>query len=546
MKIFKGQKASVGIAIGTVYYLKRRKADIGPHPIYDTRQEIDRVEQAIQEAVRQLETLHGIALEKMSGEEAELFDVHSMMLTDLDYRDSITRIITEEKMNAEYAVSKTADTFAKMFLNMKNEHMRSQAADVWDISGRLLDVLQGNSGFVFSTEKPVIVVADDLYPSEAVQLDRSLVLAFVTSGGSADSHTSIFARNMGIPAVAALGGTIHESCHGKEAIVDGYEAVLYLEPDKDTAKEWSKRYKKEIQKKSAFAALIGLPSKTQDGLSIKLFANIGCPSDTDVVLENDAEGIGLFRSEYLFMDLKDFPTEEHQYAAYGKVAEKMKGRNVTIRTLDIGLDKRLNYFSLPREENPAMGLRALRICLIRPEILVTQLRAIYRASAHGKVSIMFPMVTSLWELREAKEIATKVRSELKAEGVPHSENVPIGIMIETPAAALISDELAKESDFFSIGTNDLTQYTLAVDRQNSALSRFTDTHHPAVLKLVELTARNAKQTGISVGICGNLAADMELTKDFIKMGIDEFSVPPPMVLPLRKLVREMRIGLPVQ
>ncbi|MCL2190995.1 MAG: phosphoenolpyruvate--protein phosphotransferase [Treponema sp.] len=542
MKMFKGQKASVGIAIGTVYYLKRRKADIGPHSIYDVQKETDRVEQAIQEAVRQLGAVQGIALEKMGDKEADLFDIHSMMLTDLDYRDSITDIINKEKVNAEYAVWKTAETFAKMFLDMDNEHMKSQAADVWDISSRLLNILQGYSGFVFRTEKPVIVVADDLYPSEAVQLDRALVLAFVTSSGSADSHTSIFARNMGIPAVASLGATIHESCHGKEAIVDGYGAVMYLEPDRDTAREWAKRHNEEKQKKTAFAALIGLPSKTLDGLSIKLFANIGSPSDTDVVLENDAEGIGLFRSEFLFMGLKDFPSEEHQYVAYRKVAEKMKGRRVTIRTLDIGLDKRLNYFSLPQEENPAMGLRAIRICLIRPEILVTQLRAIYRASAHGNVSIMFPMVTSLWELREAKEIAAKVRSNLKAEGVPHSENVPIGIMIETPAAALISDELAKESDFFSIGTNDLTQYTLAVDRQNSALSRFTDTHHPAILKLVELTARNAKQTGIPVGICGNLAADMELTKDFIKMGIDEFSVPPPMVLPLRKLIREMRIG----
>jgi len=542
MRVFKGQKASAGIAIGTVCYLKRRKADIGPHPVHDTHREIDRLGQAIREAVRQLETIHEIALEKLNAEEAELFDIHSMMLTDLDYVESITRIITEEKMNAEYAVSKTADTFANIFLNMQNEHMRSQATDVWDISGRLLDVLQGNSGFVFCAEKPVIVVTDDLYPSEAVQLDRSLVLAFVTSGGSADSHTSIVARNMGIPAVAALGGTINESCHGKEAIVDGYGAVLYLDPDKDTANEWSKRHDREREEKAALSALIGLPSRTLDNLSVRLFANIGNPSDTDMVLENDAEGIGLFRSEFLFMDFKSFPTEEHQYAAYRTVVEKMKGRKVIIRTLDIGLDKRLNYFSLPKEENPAMGLRALRICLIRPEILVTQLRAIYRASAHGNVSIMFPMVTSLWELREAKKIAEEVRAMLKTEGVPHSGHVPVGIMIETPAAALISDELARESDFFSIGTNDLTQYTLAVDRQNSALSRFTDTHHPAVLKLLELTAGNAKRAGIPVGICGNLAADMELTGDFIKMGIDEFSVPPPMVLPLRKLVRETRIG----
>jgi len=339
-----------------------------------------------------------------------------------------------------------------------------------------------------------------------------------------------------------LGGAIDENSNGREAIVDGYGAMLYLDPDRATAKEWSKRHDVEKRKRAAFTALIGLPSKTLDNFSIKLSGNISSLSDADVALENDAEGIGLFRSEFLFMTFKGFPTEEHQYSAYKKVVEKMKGRTIIIRTLDVGTDKRLDYFSLPKEENPSMGLRALRICLLRPEILITQLRAIYRASVYGNVSIMFPMVSSMWELQEAKDIAARARSQLKAEGIPYSEKVPVGIMIETPAAAMISDVLAKEADFFSIGTNDLTQYTLAVDRHNNALSRFTDPHHLAVLRLIELTAKNANQAGIPIGICGDLAADMELTKNFIQMGINELSVPPPMILPLRKLIREMRIG----
>ena len=543
MEILKGQKASGGIAIGTIHYLKRRKAGPISNTGGDVRAELDRVEQAVQEAVRQLEAIHAIALEKMGSEEADLFEMHSMMLTDLDYRDLITKIITEEKANAEYAVSKTAETFVQMFLDMEDGYLKTRAADVRDVSDRLLDILQGNAGFAFFAQDPVIVAADDLYPSETVQMDKDKVLAFVTSGGSSNSHTAIFARTMGIPAITALGKPLCESCKGKEAIVDGDGATLYLEPDGKTAQEWAKRQGEEKQKKAALAALIGLPSKTLDNHAIKLFANIGNPSDADVALENDAEGIGLFRSEFIFMGLKNFPTEEQQYAAYKKAVEKMKGRNVTIRTLDIGADKQLDYFKFSHEDNPALGLRALRICLERPEIFITQLRAIYRASAHGSVSIMFPMVASLWELLAAKEIAAQVRSQLQAENIPYSEDVPIGIMIETPAAALISDELAKEADFFSVGTNDLTQYTLAVDRQNNALTRFTDTRHPALLKLLELTAQNAKQAGISVAICGELATDTELTKVFIQMGIDKLSVPPPMVLPLRKIIREMRVGV---
>jgi phosphotransferase system enzyme I (PtsI) len=541
MNTFQGQKASAGIAIGVIYYLKRRKADTSPRAVNDLEKELARVEEAVQEAVRQLEELHKIALEKMGSEEADLFDVHSMMLTDLDYRDSITNIITEEKVNAEYAVSKTADLFAQMFLDMEKDYMKERAADVRDVSGRLLDVLQGNAPFLLSTEKPVIIAAEDLSPSETVQLDKDLVLAFVTSGGSNNSHTAIFARNRGIPAVVALGEALDESCGGKEAIVDGEGAVLYLEPDKETAEMWSRRYDTGKQEKAALAALIGLPAKTLDNREIKLLANIGNPADVDSVLANDAEGIGLFRSEFIYLESKDFPTEEQQYKAYKKVVEKMQGRQVIIRTLDIGADKQADYFKLPREENPALGMRALRICLTRPEIFITQLRAIYRSSAYGNAAIMFPMVASLWELREAKEIAAKVRSRLKAENVPFSEEVPLGIMVETPAAALISDELAKEADFFSVGTNDLTQYTLAADRQNNTLARFADPHHPALLKLLELTAKNAREAGIPIGICGELGADKELTRTFIRMGIDELSVPPPAILPLRKLIREMRV-----
>jgi len=541
MNTLQGQKASAGIAIGTIHYLKRRKVDTSAHSVEDVQKELARVEQAVQEAVSQLKDLHKIALEKMGSEEADLFEVHSMMLTDLDYHDSITNIITEEKVNAEYAVQKTADLFAQMFLDMEKDYMKARAADVRDVSGRLLDVLQGNSPFLLSSEKPVIIAAEDLAPSETVQLDKDLVLAFITSGGSKNSHTAIFARNMGIPAVVALGQALNESCAGKEAIVDGEGAMLYLEPDRETAEKWSRLHDEKKKEKAALSALIGLPSKTLDSREIKLFANIGNPSDVDGVLANDAEGIGLFRSEFIYLESKDYPTEEQQYAAYKKVVEKMRGRQVIIRTLDIGADKKADYFKLPQEENPALGMRALRICLTRPEIFITQLRAIYRSSAYGNVAIMFPMVASLWELREAKEIAAKVRSALKAENIPFSEKVRLGIMIETPAAAIISDELAREADFFSVGTNDLTQYTLAVDRQNNSLGRFTDTHHPALLKLLELSAKNAHNAGIPIGICGELGADKELTKAFIQMGIDELSVSPPAILPLRKLIREMRV-----
>ena len=542
MKTLQGQKASAGITIGTIHYIKRRKIDTGPHPVSDIQKELLRVEQAVEEAVRQLDALHDMALERMGGEEADLFEVHSMMLTDLDYRDSITNIITEEKVNAEYAVSKTADIFAQMFLDMDSDYMKSRAADVRDVSKRLMDVLRGGSGFEFSAKKPVIVAADDLSPSETVQMDKSLVLALISSGGSINSHTAIFARNMGIPAIVALGGELNESCDGKEAIVDGHGALLYLEPDRETAEKWSLRCEVEKMEKIAMAALVGLPARTLDNREIKLYANIGNPSDVDLVLANDAEGIGLYRSEFIFLENSDFPTEEQQFDAYRRVVEKMKDRQVIIRTLDIGADKQAAYFKLPHEENPALGLRALRICLTRPEIFMTQLRAIYRSSAYGNVAIMFPMVASLWELREAREMAATARAQLKAEKIPYSEKVPLGIMIETPAAALMSEEFAKEADFFSVGTNDLTQYTLAVDRGNNALGRFSDTHHPALLKLPEMTAKNAMKAGIPVGICGELAADRELTRFFIEVGIHELSVPPPVVLPLRKFIREMNVG----
>jgi phosphotransferase system enzyme I (PtsI) len=541
MKTLIGQKASGGIAIGKIRYFKRQKRDISAHTITDTEKELNRVDAACNEAVRQLEQLQKTALEKMGKDEADLFEVHAMMIIDLDYRDSVTAIISQEKVNAEYAITKTADIFAQMFLDMDKDYMKARAADVRDVSNRVLDILQGNTPLSISKEEPLIIAADDLAPSETVQLDRDMIRAFVTSAGSSNSHTAIFARTMGIPAVVALGEALNADCDGLEAIVNGDEAAVYLNPDKETMEKWRGIHEQKAQEKDALNRLRGLPNKTLDGKEIELFANIGNPSDIDSVLANDAGGIGLFRSEFIYMESKDYPTEEQQYQAYKLVAEKMQGKPVIIRTLDIGADKQVDYFNMPAEANPALGLRALRICLTRPEIFITQLRAIYRASAHGTIAIMFPMVASLWEVQKAKSIASDVRAQLKAEKLPFAEKVPLGIMIETPAAAIISDILAKEVDFFSVGTNDLTQYTLAADRQNNALGQFVDTHHPSVLRLLELTAKNARAAGIPLGICGELGADKELTETFIRMGINELSVAALSILPLRKHIREMNL-----
>jgi phosphotransferase system enzyme I (PtsI) len=537
MKILRGQKASDGIAIGKIWYLSRKPIEIKARTIDDVPAELAHVETARKKVIDDLEVLYQDALKKLGAEEAELFQTHQMMLSDLDYTESVTGIITNEKKNAEYAVTRTSDMLAEMFKNMDSEYLRARAADVRDISNRLLDALQGNDPVEISSDEPVIVAAEDLRPSETLLLDKNKVLAFVTAGGSHNSHTAILARNMGIPAVVALGIDLAPDCDGRTAIVDGAAGVVYMEPDSETAIRLRRMYETKKEEDAVLAVLKGQENCTIDGKRIELFANIGNTQDIDAVLANDAQGIGLFRSEFLYLERKDFPTEEQQFAAYKTVAEKMAGRQVIIRTLDIGADKQADYFKLPPEENPAMGLRALRICLTRPGVFITQLRAIYRASAYGNIAIMLPMVASVWEVRKAFEMAAEARKQLTQEHKPFAADIKHGIMIETPAAAITSDLLAREVDFFSIGTNDLTQYTLAADRQNNRLNEFVDTRHPAVLRFIRLIAENAHKAGIPVGICGELAADPSLTESFLQMGIDELSVPPPAILGLRKKIR---------
>ena len=542
MNILIGQKASAGIAIGKIHYLRRKRQDVPVYAITDIQKELERVKSACTIAVGQLETIYKNALEKMGEEAANLFEIHAMMLKDLDYQEFVVGIITEQKTNAEDAIAQTADHFAQMFLDMDNPYMHTRAADVRDISGRVLDILQGNSSASIFAKEPLIIAAEDLTPSETVQLDKQVILALVTSGGSVNSHTAIFARSMGIPAVVALGEALTAECDGLQAIVDGDAGKFYLEPDAAKIETMSRVSEQRRQEKEALKGFIGLPNVTLDGKAIQVFANIGNPGDLDAVLANDAGGIGLFRSEFIYMESKDYPTEEVQYTAYKTVAEKMQGKPVIIRTLDIGADKQAAYFQIPQEENPALGFRALRICLKRPELFITQLRALYRASVYGNILIMFPMVTSLWEVVKAKTIAAEVRKQLTEEKIPFSPKVPLGIMIETPAAAIISDTLAKAVDFFSIGTNDLIQYTLAADRQNNRITEFVDPHHPAVLRLIQTAADNAHKAGIPIGICGELGADMELTETFLRMGIDELSVSPSAILPLRKKIRAIKLN----
>ena len=534
-----GKGVSKGVAAGPISFYRRASGVIPRHEVSDTAAELERFRTARETAKEQLAKLYDKALAEAGEDAAMLFEAHQMMLDDLDFVESIEGMIENDRVNAEAAVSDTGAQFAEMFAAMDDSYMQARAADIRDISARVIGILtgEGESGIV--SDVPCIVAADDLAPSETVQLDKALILGFITAGGSANSHTAILARTMGIPAIIGAGDALQPEMEGKYAIIDGQTGEAVVEPDDAERERLLKKQAKEKALKELLDQLKGKPNVTKDGRNVMVYCNIGSPADIDAVLQNDGGGIGLFRSEFLYLQGSDYPTEDEQFKAYKTVAERMGGRRVIIRTLDIGADKQADYFHLDKEENPAMGLRAIRICLTRPEVFRTQLRALYRASAYGKIAIMFPMITSVWEVQEIKRICRNIRAELAEEGVPMADKVELGIMIETPAAVMMSAELAREVDFFSVGTNDLTQYTLAVDRQGVGLDRFFDAHHPAVLRMLRMAAENAHKAGIWIGICGELGADAELIETFLSMGIDELSVSPSAVLPLRSAIRSI-------
>lgn len=533
-----GKSVFGGIAIGKISFYKRNEITIKRSRIEDTDAEIRRFEEAKAQALAELQQLHDKAVDDVGEANAMIFEIHQMMLEDLDYVESIVNMITTQEVNAEYAVGTTADNFAAMFAAMDDAYMQGRAADVKDVSERLIKVLSNSDHGAIEMKEPVIVAADDLVPSETVQLDKEKVLAFVTMYGSSNSHTAILARTMNIPAVIGLGEDLKQEYDGKLAVVDGMDGMIYIDPDARTMEAMQKKQREDLEKKELLEQLKGKENVTKSGQKVNVYANIGNLSDVGAVLKNDAGGIGLFRSEFLYLESETFPTEEQQFKVYKQVAENMAGKRVIIRTLDIGADKQVEYFGLDKEENPALGYRAIRICLTRPEIFKTQLRALYRASAYGQIAIMFPMIISVDEVKKIKEMIRVVQEELTEEGVDFRKDVEIGVMIETPAAVMVSHELAKEVDFFSVGTNDLTQYTLAIDRQNQKLEPFYNAHHPAVLSMIRIAAENAHREGKWIGICGELAADLSLTGTFLEMGIDELSVAPGMILPLRKTVRE--------
>lgn len=535
---FSGKSVLPGVAIGKMYIFKKQEYTLVKEKVEDTEAEVVRFQEACEKGKAQLEKLYEKTLAEVGEEHAAIFEVHKMMMEDLDYLEAIEAKIRDEKVNAEYAVTLTGDFFAETFASMEDDYFKARSADVLDISKRIVRILAGIKEAGIDSEDPVIVVADDLTPSETVQMDKSKILAFVTRFGSQNSHTAILARSMNLPSLINTNIELLDEFDGKIAVVDSFHDTLIVNPDETAMKEAEadlKRWKEEL---AALDELIGKENVTRDGRKVKVYANIGNVEDLPKVLKNDAGGIGLFRSEFVYLGSKDYPTEDEQFEAYKQVVEGMGGKKVIIRTLDIGADKQADYFHLDHEENPAMGLRAIRICLERMEVFKTQLRAIYRASAFGTCSIMFPMIISVWEIKKIKEIVEVVKQELISEGHKIGE-VELGIMIETPAAVMMSDELAKEVEFFSIGTNDLTQYTLAIDRQNECINRFYDSHHPAVLKMIQMTIDNGHKNGIWVGICGELASDLTLTETFMDMGIDELSVSPTYVLPLRKKVREI-------
>lgn len=538
MVVCQGKSVLKGIAIGKIYLYEKQEYVLEQKQVADAEAEVARFEAAKETAIGQLDDLYEKALAEAGEEQAMIFDVHKMMLDDGDYLDAITGLIRSEKVNAEYAVHTTGEQFAAVFASMDDEYMKARSADVKDISGRVIRILAGIGDGSIASEEPVILLADDLTPSETVSLDKSKILAFVTRNGSANSHTAILARSMNIPALVQTDVELLKEYHGMDAVVDGLDGKLYLDPEEAVLAELVQKKEACGRERAELEKLIGLDNVTRDGRKINVYANIGSPEDVDKVLLNDAGGIGLFRSEFLYLGREDYPSEEEQFEIYKEVLSRMEGKKVIIRTLDIGADKQVDYFKLPKEENPAMGYRAIRICLDRIDVFKTQLRAIYRASVYGTAAIMFPMIISVKEILRIKEIVEEVKEELTAAGIEIAP-VELGIMVETPAAVMISEELAKEVSFFSIGTNDLTQYTLAIDRQNQSLDTIYDSHHPAVLRMIRMTIENGHKGGAWVGICGELGADTTLTKTFVDMGIDELSVSPTYVLGLRKAIREI-------
>ena len=540
MRVLEGKSVFSGIAIGKISILQKADTSVKRTKVENPEAEITRVQEAKEKAVEQLQKLYDKALREVGESGAAIFEVHQMMLDDEDYLDSIDNIIRTENVNAEYAVATTGDNFADMFAQMDDDYMKARAADVKDISDRLVRVLSGHDEGDMDAAEPSIIVAEDLAPSETVQMDKSKVLAFVTRKGSSNSHTAILARTMNIPALINI--EYDDSMDGKMAVVDGKTGSLIVEPDADTLKKYQDQKDEELRQRAMLKELKGKTTETKSGHKIHLYANIGSTGDVASVLANDAEGIGLFRSEFIYLEKDNYPTEEEQFQIYKAVAQNMAGKKVIIRTLDIGADKQIDYFDMAHEENPAMGYRAIRICLDRPEVFKTQLRALFRASMFGNISIMYPMIISVTEVKQIKAIVAEVKKELTEQGIPFKDDVEQGVMIETPAAVMISDLLAKEVDFFSIGTNDLTQYTLAIDRQNAKLDNIYDSHHEAVLRMIQMVIDNAHKEGIWAGICGELGADQSLTKEFLAMGVDELSVSPGSILPLRKIILETNVG----
>lgn len=541
MQIYNGKSVFGGIAIGKISVYQKKEQQVKRVKIDDPEQEMARYEKAKAEGIKQLQGLYDKALREVGEANAAIFEVHQMMMEDDGYNESVENIIRSQGVNAEYAVATTGDNYAQMFSAMDDDYMRERAADVRDISERLLTILNGEETGAVDADEPKIIVAEDLAPSETVQLDKDKVLSFVTVKGSLNSHTAILARTMAIPALVNTSVSLESEMDGRLGIVDGADGTFYVDPDEETLAEMKKRQEEDLSRKQLLLTLKGKENVTLDGQKVMLYANIGNIKDLATVIQNDAGGIGLFRSEFIYLEKEDFPTEEEQFQIYRQVAQTMAGKRVIIRTLDIGADKQCDYFHMEHEENPALGCRAIRICLTRPEIFKTQLRALFRASAFGKIAIMYPMITSVQEVRKIKEIVEEVKAELTSQGVEFG-NPEQGIMIETPAAAIISDDLAKEVDFFSIGTNDLSQYTMAIDRQNPQLDLFFDPHHPAVLRMISLVVENAHKAGIWAGICGELGADQSLTKEFLAMGVDELSVSPGSILPLRKIILETNVG----
>ena len=538
---YTGKSAYKGIAIGKIHVLMKEPSNVFRRKTEDTDGELARLDAALNEAKSQLGALYEKAAAEVGEASAAIFEIHQMMLDDDDYLDSIRNIISEQKVNAEYAVATTSDNFSMMFSSMDDEYMKERAADVKDISERIINILCGADRAADEGDEPFIILADDLAPSETVQLDKDRVLSFVTVYGSTNSHTAILARTMNIPALVSTDIELSEDLDGRIAAVDGFEGRLYIDPDEATLDRLGRRMGEERRKQELLQELKGKDNVTADGRRVLVYANIGNIRDMVYALANDAGGVGLFRSEFIYLESSTYPTEDEQFAIYKQAAETMAGKRVIIRTLDIGADKQAAYFELPPEENPAMGMRAIRICLTRPEVFRTQLRAIYRASMYGRIAVMYPMITSVEEVRRIKEIAADVRAELERQGIPYAD-IEEGIMIETPAAVLISDLLAEEVDFFSIGTNDLSQYTMAIDRQNTALDEFYNPHHTAVLRMIEMVCENAHRCGKWVGICGELGADLDLTESFLRMGVDELSVSPSRILPLRERIRSIDLS----